>query len=260
MSSQPTVCKSLCHLPVSASCLRHLTVQCSPAPAFFGSWSSCASACLLPLVMPRAPCVMEWPTATARCCPCGGDGVKRHNRLRAVVAARAQAAGLMVWGWRSRSLACCVWDAEEDGADVGRGTGDVCLHGPAALDLAVTSGLRAGATSAAAVEAYEAHKCTHLHTDQHCTSEGLQFVPLVAEACSEGWGPTAAATWRVPGARSGDSPSVETDRLLQCLSVAPPARGGGLSFLSLLFSRPSLGSVKLLQPPFRHLPCSLSPH
>ena len=30
----------------------------------------------------------------ARACPCGGDRTKRHNRLRAVVAARAMAAGL----------------------------------------------------------------------------------------------------------------------------------------------------------------------
>ena len=29
-----------------------------------------------------------------------------------------------------------------------------------------------------------------------CASEGLQFLPLVAEACSGGWGPTATATWR----------------------------------------------------------------
>ena len=175
----------------------------------------------------------------SRCCPCGGDRVKRHNRLRAVVAARAQAAGLGVEVEKPGLLP--LRPAEKDGADVGRGTGvrrpaDVWLaqwgvHGPAALDLAVTSGLRAGATVAqsassgsAAVEAYEAHKRTHLHTEQHCTSEGLQFVPLVAEACSGGWGCTAAATWRVLGGliatRSGDSPSVETDRLLQCLSVA----------------------------------------
>ena len=117
--------------------------------------------------------------------------------------------------------------------DEGRGAGarrpaDVWLpqwglHGAAALDLAVTSGLRAGAALAqsaqsgtAAVEAYEAHKRAHLHTDHHCASEGLQFL---AEACSRGWGPTATATWRALGgliaARSGDSPSVETDRPLQ---------------------------------------------
>ena len=30
----------------------------------------------------------------ARSCPCGGDRAKRHNRLRSVLAARAQAAGL----------------------------------------------------------------------------------------------------------------------------------------------------------------------
>ena len=114
-------------------------------------------------------------------------------------------------------------DGAEDG---GRGAGhrrpaDVWvaqwgLHGAAAFDLAVTSGLRAGAV-------YEARKRTHLQTEQHCKAEGLQFVPLVAEASSGGWGPTAASTWRqlagLIAARSGDSPGVETDRLLQSLSV-----------------------------------------
>ena len=67
------------------------------------------------------------------------------------------------------------------------------LHGPAAFDFAVSSGLRAGPTlttsardGAAATEAYEAHKRVHQHTDQHCRAEGLQFLPLVAEACGGG--------------------------------------------------------------------------
>ena len=175
---------------------------------------------------------------TPAAAPCGGDRVKRHNRLRAVVAARAQAAGLAAEVEKPGLL---LLRPAEDGTDEGRGAGarrpaDVWLaqwglHGAAALDLAVTSGLRAGATLAqsaqsgtAAVEAYEAHKRAHLHTDHHCASEGLQFLPLVAEACSGGWGPTAIATWRTLGgliaARSGDSPSAETDRLLQSLSVA----------------------------------------
>ena len=96
------------------------------------------------------------------------------------------------------------------------------LHGAAALDLAVTSGLRTGAvlsesarSGVAAAEAYEARKRTHLQTEQHCKAEGLQFIPLVAE--------TAASTWRqlagLIAARSGDNPGVEADRLLQSLSV-----------------------------------------
>ena len=99
------------------------------------------------------------------------------------------------------------------------------LHGPAAFDLAVTSGMRTGGALAAnAVDAYEAHKRAHMQTERQCEAEGLQFLPLVAEACSGGWGPTATATWRTLGgliaARSGDSPSAETDRLLQCLAIA----------------------------------------
>ena len=113
------------------------------------------------------------------------------------MAARAQAAGLL------------PLRPADDGTDEGRGAGVWIahwgLHGAAALDLAVTSGPRAGATLAqsalsgtAAVEAYEAHKRAHLHTDHHCASEGLQFLPLVAEACSGG--PSnrhLANAWRV---------------------------------------------------------------
>eukprot|EP00438_Fugacium_kawagutii_P024991 Skav225733 [mRNA] locus=scaffold611:119105:119992:+ [translate_table: standard] len=46
-----------------------------------------------------APCPLSNATADtygdhARVCPCGGDRAKRHHRLRTIVAARAQAAGL----------------------------------------------------------------------------------------------------------------------------------------------------------------------
>ena len=114
--------------------------------------------------------------------------MKRHNRLRSVLASRAQAAGLSVAVEKPRLLPL---RPDEDGTDTGaRGAGrrrpaDVCvaqwgLHGPAVFDLAVTSGLRAGAplaysalSGSAAVEAYEARKRTHLHTEQLCASEGL---------------------------------------------------------------------------------------
>ncbi|CAE7509804.1 unnamed protein product [Symbiodinium sp. CCMP2592] len=175
--------------------------------------------------------------AHSLCCPCGGDRIKRHNRLRSVVATRSQATGLGVEVEKADLLPL---RPDDDGADGGRGSGlrrpaDVWvaqwgLQGPAAFDLAVTSGIKAGPmlaesarSSQAAVESYEARKRNHLHTDQLCRSEGLQFLPLVAEACSGGWGPTAVSTWRTLGgliaARSGDTPAAETDRLLQSLAI-----------------------------------------
>ena len=110
---------------------------------------------------------------------CGGDRVRRHNRLRSIVAARARAAGLTVEVEKAGLLPL---RPEDDGVDAGgRGAGqrrpaDVWvaqwgLHGAAAFDIAVTSGLRAVAVLAestrsgsAAVEAYEARKRTYLHT------------------------------------------------------------------------------------------------
>ena len=63
------------------------------------------------------------------------------------------------------------------------------LRGPAAFDLAVTSGLRGDVLAASAADgsrasaAYEARKRSHQHTEAQCDAQGLQFVPLVAEAC-----------------------------------------------------------------------------
>jgi hypothetical protein len=63
-----------------------------------------------------------------------------------------------------------------------------------------------------------------LSTLEACTSEGLQFVPLVVEACGGGWGPIALKTWRSLGeaisARTGEGSSVESQRLLQTLGIA----------------------------------------
>eukprot|EP00973_Karenia_brevis_P008728 1180392-Karenia_brevis.AAC.1 len=59
---------------------------------------------------------------------------------------------------------------------------------PAALDFAVTSGLRADnvASSArdplTAVRAYEDFKRTHNHTQSDCETAGITFIPMVVEA------------------------------------------------------------------------------
>ena len=66
------------------------------------------------------------------------------------------------------------------------------MHGPAAFDIAVTSGMRQSVLTASVTDGsrastdYEARKCQHLSTLEACTSEGLQFVPLIVEACVAG--------------------------------------------------------------------------
>ena len=175
----------------------------------------------------------------ARACPCGGDRTKRHNRLRTVVATKAASAGLSpeiekegLLPQRPDELG-----ASESGsvAPSGRRPADVYLpawgvHGPAALDLAVTSGMRntvlaaSAADGASAASHYEDRKRAFLQTATLCSGQGLQFLPLIAEACGGGWGPTAMKTWRVLGglcaARSGLSASEGVQQLMQSLSVA----------------------------------------
>eukprot|EP00660_Eupelagonema_oceanica_P019577 gene19577-biopygen5141 len=68
---------------------------------------------------------------------------------------------------------------------------------PAALDFAVTSGLKSGALfssaadGASAAAEYEARKRAHLDTAAHCKDEGILFIPMVMEACGGAWGPAA---------------------------------------------------------------------
>ena len=174
----------------------------------------------------------------ARTCPCGGGRVKRHNCLRAVLAGRAQSAGLSPEVEKPGLLPprLDAVGAPEDGvrAGGGRRPADVWVaswgaHGPAAFDLAVTSGMRPGHLVAPAdpgggpAADYEARKRRHLDTQDLCTAQWLQFIPLVAEACGGGWGPTAVKTWRalahVLCAHSGEPSSVEMERLLQTFSI-----------------------------------------
>ena len=168
-------------------------------------------------------------------CPCGGDRPKRHHRLRSVLAARAQVAGLSPeieksWLFPPRP-------EEHGGPEHGssrskRSPRSRCLGaflGVArpCIDLAVTCGLRQGQAVAATADGsraaadYEDRKNQHLHALPTCTSEGLQFLP---EACSGGWGPIATKTWKelvaATAAWSNESVAAETEWLLQSLAVA----------------------------------------
>ncbi|CAE7275446.1 unnamed protein product [Symbiodinium sp. KB8] len=174
----------------------------------------------------------------ARACPCGGDRTKRHNRLRSLLAARAQAAGLSPELEKPGLLPPRLDDAgfPEDGVRTAcaRRPADVWvpswgLHGPAAFDLAVTVGLRPGRHAAVAAAAdrpaadYEARKSSHLNTRAVCEAQGLQFIPLVVEA-NGGWAPSAVRTWKELAAalalRTGEPVSQESDRLYQALAIS----------------------------------------
>ena len=198
----------------------------------------------LQVALGDAPCPMCDGVADsygdhARVCPCGGDRTKRHHSLRTLVAARSQAAGFHTEVEKPGLLPPRPEDggAPEDGGRAGPGRrpadvwiGNWGLLGPAALDLAVTSGMRLGslAQTAAngqhAVAEYEVKKCSHQNTLASCGAEGLQLLPIVAEACGGGWGPIALQTFKAiataVAARSNEPAGVEYDRLLQCLSVA----------------------------------------
>ena len=55
---------------------------------------------------------------------------------------------------------------------------------------------RSAADGQLAASEYEARKCSHQQALATCTAEGLQFIPLVVEACGGGWAPTAMKTWK----------------------------------------------------------------
>ena len=149
--------------------------------------------------------VMDRDADHALVCPCGGDRIKRHNRLRTALAAPAAAAV-------ARSRRGCTAPTSSASARlvpqppcrVGNPLTTTCLTGAYTGRRPMTSPLRAGceegrsppaADGSRACTAYEERKRAHLQTATHCKALGIQFVPLVAEASGGGWGPTAMRTW-----------------------------------------------------------------
>ena len=100
---------------------------------------------------------------------------------------------------------------------------------PAALDLAVTSGLKpdmvnkSAEDGSSAVTAYETFKRCYLDTETTCQEEGFNFIPLVCEADGGGWGPAANAVWSELAKRksvmTGEHSSITATHLRQSLSL-----------------------------------------
>ena len=70
---------------------------------------------------------------------------------------------------------------------------------------------------------YENFKNTYLDTANHCASEGISFLPMVVEAHSGAWGPTATKVWlrlsKAVSLVSGEPTAVEALRARQNLGL-----------------------------------------
>ena len=99
----------------------------------------------------------------------------------------------------------------------------------AALDFAVTSGLRRDIVQRTAEDAsvvtsdYEHFKRTHLNTEATCQQEGVTFIPVICEADGGGWGQAAHKVWNELAKHkaivSGEQTSILVGRLLQSLGI-----------------------------------------
>ena len=173
-------------------------------------------------------------------CSCGGDRTRRHNLLRNEVFYFCNGAGLNPELERQGLLQPSpISSATRENGPLADQAGnrrpaDVFLPRwrrslPAALDFAVTSGLKAnivaksGENGSAANEEYERYKRTHLNTEQECKDEGITFIPMICEADGGGWGPTAHTVWnelaKNKSLLTGELSSIIVNRLLQSLGL-----------------------------------------
>ena len=173
------------------------------------------------------------------CCG-GGDRTKRHNILRnsfwhfcfsAGLAPELEKPGLL----QPRPLQGFLLEdgVRRDNPDARR-PAYVYLprfHQGSAVcfDFAVTSGMRSSnlarslLDASSRVRAYEDFKCTHLDTRNTCISEGLGFIPLVAEAVGGAWGPSAtkvfASLAKTKSNFSGEAKNTIVRQLYQHLGI-----------------------------------------
>ena len=142
----------------------------------------------------------------ALACQCNGDRTVRHNCLRNIGCEDARVAGLQAERERPGLLPS---RPAEDGIRASPGDrrpADVWLprgpqNRPTALDFAVTSGLRSdlwrqvAETPNHVFEFYEHYKRSYKDTERLCEDQGFAFLPMVMEAHSGAWSPSARRAW-----------------------------------------------------------------
>jgi len=177
------------------------------------------------------------------CCG-GGDRTRRHNIIRNASSEGAAVAGLNPELERPGLLPQrpLIGSRCEDGSTPPsddnthlRRPADVYIPhfdagAPAALDFAVTSGLRDDIMSASILDAdaaslrYEDLKCSYKNTRALCQEQGIRFVPMILEATGGGWGKEARKVWtrlaKAASLTTGEPESKQAVQLLQRLSFA----------------------------------------
>ena len=173
-------------------------------------------------------------------CSCGGDRTKRHNLLRNEVFHLCNSSGLNPEMEKPGLLQPrpLVGSSHESGAtrdpNLNRRPADVYIPKwrrgtPAALDFAVTSGLRKDIVGRSAEDGssatilYEEFKRSHLDTAKLCKEEGITFIPMVCEADGGSWGPAANHVWgelaKSKSVLTGELSSTIAVQMLQSLGI-----------------------------------------
>ena len=172
----------------------------------------------------------------SRCCPCGGDRVKRHNHLRSIVAGRAQSAGLSS---KSRSLAFCPFDRMRMGltpagvgqAGEGRLMSGLC-NGPCMGQLPSTSQSPPGCDQerccwsppALGLQQLRPTRPANAPTFKPSSSVWPAIFPPNCRGLQRRVGPHRsrhlARPWGAHSCQDRGHPGAETDRLLQSLAIA----------------------------------------
>ena len=156
----------------------------------------------------------KWGDHSLTCCG-GGDRTRRHNKVRNLASQGVQEAGLNPELERPGLLPeRPLLGARQENGEAATATDDPQARrpadiyvprfrsgAPAALDFAITSGLRpdvisqSTSESDAALLRYEDFKCSYKDTRDQCQQEGITFVPMVMEASGGGWGKQARKVW-----------------------------------------------------------------
>ena len=177
---------------------------------------------------PRCDCILDKFSYHAGLCSAGGERTLRHNARRDLLCSWVDRAGLQPE--REKPQVLLPQRPEDHGLDRRR-PADIFvpsyLGAPLAFDLAVTGPQRletlaeASRKSLAAATSYAAVKKAHLDTAATCQSQGVRFLPLVAETTGA-WEADAAKvlnhiSWAA-AAREG-APAALHGELLQELCV-----------------------------------------
>ena len=152
-----------------------------------------------------APCVVRYSTAlgTTRSLACVAETAQLDTTASATLFTRTRIKQLLRPEREKQGL--LPSRPQEDGirgCDGERRPADVFLprgpdNRPAALDFAITSGLRAdlwqhiSETPNYAFEQYEEFKCAYQDTESHCRNSGFTFMPMILEGHGGAWSPAA---------------------------------------------------------------------